>query len=321
MAFGTLAQSVAVLVGLILLGSVLKRIGLISDAHGPVLAKLATHVVLPALIFTVLAKSRFFLVYVELAAVMIIAQLVGLLLGWALARMARLGPAATGSVILCSGFGSSAMLGYPLIAAVFPGETAAMTEAAAIAELGAAPLGYVLGPLVAIYFGVKARTGAGTDTARTVAHSLATFAKSPIFLAIVAGFGWSVLRLPTDAPVIGAVFSGLGMIADANTFLIAVAVGVALRYDRLSESPGVTAGVAAIKLLALPSVVWFASHALTVTDVELEVALIEAAMPSALVAVVFAKTYGCDSAVAARLVVVTAVLSCATTVGVVALFG
>ena len=50
-------------------------------------------------------------------------------------------------------FGSSALLGYPLIAELFPHNSAVLTEAAFVSELGVGLPLFTIGVMIAIYFG------------------------------------------------------------------------------------------------------------------------------------------------------------------------
>jgi len=321
-----LLESVALLVGLILLGVLLRARGLLSADHGPVLARLVTQVTLPALIVSALVRASLELVYAELALVMLAAEVACLLLAWGLARALSLGPAQTGAVILTAGFGSSSMLGYALISNVFSNDAAALTEAAMISELGVGPALFTLGTLIAMYYGARAAateapadganappaaTGAATGAAP--ARAALAFFRSPIFISLCVGVLWSLADLPQDGPLFGTVFRGIDLIAGANTLLVALSVGLALRFDGLRAILGLALGVVVIKLVLKPVLVWLPGQALAASAAQLEVLVIEAAMPSALLAVVLARRYGCDAALASKLVLATS-LACVLSV-------
>ncbi|AGA89936.1 putative permease [Thioflavicoccus mobilis 8321] len=304
-----LIESVGLLVILILLGVVLRRIGLLRDEHGPLLARLVTQVTLPALIFSALARSTMQWVYLELAGAMLFAETLCLALGWILARAARLGPAQSGAVILTAGFGSSSLLGYPLISALYPDDAPALMQAAVISELGVAPLLFTVGTMIALYYGAHTATN-GTTPLRAALK----FFYSPIFIALCAGLAWSLAGLPHSGPGLDMLFRGLGQLADANTFLVALTVGVALRFDGLRAILWLALGVAAIKLLLKPLLVWLPAHWIGVSSIELQILLIEATMPSAMLTAVLARSYGCDATLASKLILATSLASIATVV-------
>lgn len=309
-----LFESVLLLVGLILLGVLLRVRGLLSDAHAPVLARLVTQVTLPALIFSALVRAPLEAVYSELAAIMLGAELIALGLGWGLARLLRLGPAQAAAVILTAGFGSSSLLGYPLIAEVFSDDAAALTEAAMISELGVGPALFTLGTLIAAYLGARAARASGAtdhDAGSVTAaqnqpwRAALAFFHSPIFIALCLGALWSFAGVPNEGPVVGTALRAIDLIAAANSFLVALSVGLSIRFQGLRAILWVALGVGLIKLFLKPILVWLPSLALPLSAMQLEVLIIEAAMPSALLAVVLARRYGCDAELASQLVLAT----------------
>lgn len=307
---GKVVASIAILVGLICLAMLLRRLGLVKEEHGALFSRLVTHVTLPALIFVSLAKSVLQWEYALLALIMLAAEIACLALAWLVGRQMQLPPPQMGALVLTAGFGSSALLGYALISQVFGGDVQAIAEAVVISELGVGPALFTLGTMIALYYG----SGHAAPGGR-LAEALRFF-YSPIFLSVVAGLLWSVLRLPTDGAVVNVVFQCLGLIGSANTFLVAMAVGVLLHFEGLKSVVPLVAVVCTIKLVLKPVVVWLPSLALDLTAVQTEILVLEAAMPSALLTVVLANTYGCDGKLASKLVFATAVASTVTVVSI-----
>ena len=67
--------------------------------------------------------------------------------------------------------------------------------------------------------------------------------------------------------------------------------------------------------------VWAPTLAMDLQDWEVQVLVLEAAMPSALLTVVFAKTYGCDAKLASKLIFATLVGSSITVIAMIGLLG
>ncbi len=67
-----------------------------------------------------------------------------------------------------------------------------------------------------------------------------------------------------------------------------------------------------IKLILKPGMVWLPTLSLGMSDIQTQIRVLEAAMSSALLTVVLAKSYGCDAGLAAKLVFATSVASCVT---------
>jgi len=70
--------------------------------------------------------------------------------------------------------------------------------------------------------------------------------------------------------------------------------------------------VAAIKLLVMPLLAWPPGRALGPAAWQLEVLVLEAGMPSAMLAVALCSSYACDDRLAATLVLATTTLSVVT---------
>ncbi len=312
---GRVVASITILVILICLVMVLRRIGLVKEEQGPLFSRLVTHVTLPSLIFVSLAKSILHWEYALLALVMLAAEISCLTLAWLVGRRMRLGPAQLGTVILVAGFGSSSLLGYALISQVYGADVQAIAEAVIISELGVGPALFTLGTMIAIYFGSGRKNVSGR-----LAEALGFF-YSPIFLSVLAGLIWSILKIPTDSFLIAVLFQVLGLLGSANTFLVAMAVGVLLRFEGLRSLLPLATVVCVIKLILKPVIVWLPSLGLDLSVTQTQILVLEAAMPSALLTVVLAATYGCDAKLASKLVFATSVAAAVTVVTMFQLLG
>jgi predicted permease len=301
-------SSIVVLVGLILLAMMLRRLGLVKEEQGPLFSALVTRVTLPALIFTSLAKSVLHWEFALLALLMLVAEVASLGLAWMAGRRLRLPPPQLGSVMLVAGFGSSSLLGYALVTQVYGSDSQAIAEAVIISELGVGPALFTFGTMIAIYYG-----SSGTDAGARMAEALKFF-RSPIFISVVVGLIWSLLGLPTKASFLEPLFQGIGLLGAANTFLVAVTVGVLLHFEGLSSLLTLGLLVVAVKLILKPVLVWLPALGLGLSDTQIQILVLEAAMPSALLTVVLASHYGCDAKLASRLVFTTTLASCISVV-------
>lgn len=298
-----LIASIAVLLGLICLAAFLRSRGVLKEEQGGAFAKLVTHVTLPALIFVSLAGTPVRWGEAWLALVMLGAELVALWLGWIAATVLRMERADKGAMILVSGFGSSSLLGYALISQVFHANSGAMTEAVMVSELGVGPALFTLGTMIAIYYG---KEEAGRDARIKAAL---TFFRSPIFIAVVCGLLWSLFSLPVKGPVIGTIMQGLHVAGNANTLMVALLVGVLLKFDGISTVALAGALVCLNKLVLKPIMIWLPALPMTLQPWEIQVLILEAAMPSALLTVALSRSYGCNAGLASRMVFFTTIVS------------
>ena len=154
--------------------------------------------------------------------------------------------------------------------------------------------------------------GSSTKKEINVLSEALLFFKSPIFLSIAAGMIWSLLALPTTGMIVTPLFDALHIVGKANTFLVALTVGVLLQFGSFRDILWIAAAVIAIKLILAPVLVYIPASFLTLESWQMQVLILEASMPSAMLSVVLAKRYGCDAGLAAKLVFVTLVVSLVT---------
>ena len=91
-------------------------------------------------------------------------------------------------------------------------------------------------------------------------------------------------------------------------------VGLLLHLQGLKSLFSVALLVVAIKLILKPVMVWLPALGMGMSETQTQILVLEAAMPSALLAVVLASSYGCDAKLASKLVFVTSLASCITVV-------
>ena len=227
-------------------------------------------------------------------------------LGWCIARALGLERAPTGAVILATGFGSSSLLGFALIAEIFPGDRDAMAEAVVLSGLGVQPLLFTFGVLIARHYGA-----AGHDRTALRDATLA-YLRSPIFVALAAGLVIALLLEPDRHPVIVSVIDGLHVAGQANIMLVLLSVALALHFDRLGDIAPLAVAVGLVNLAVMPVLLWLTSRAIELEAWQTEVLVLEGAMPSAMLAVVLCDAYGADARLASKLVLTTTLASAVT---------
>ena len=310
--YGKIFISIMILMGVILIAVLLRSVGVVKESQGKLLADLVTHVTLPALVFSSLSHATIYPEYALLAILMVAAELVSLALAWAIGKRLSLENAQMGAFMLVSAFGSSSFLGYALVSQVFPGNIDTMTEAVIISEVGLVPVLSAVGVTVYIYYGRADLDNKGRLIAATA------FFKSPLFFSLVAGVCWSMLQLPVEGRLLTPIFHFLEVLSSANTFLVAMTVGVLLHFSGMRAILWLVLFTCLIKLILKPLLVWLPTLAMNLQDWQVQVLLLEAAMPSALLTVVFAKNYGCDAKLASKLIFATLIISSIT---IIAMFG
>ncbi|WP_345972357.1 AEC family transporter [Sulfurimonas diazotrophicus] len=307
-------SSMLVLTCIILLVAYLRRSGMFSPDHGTLFASLITQLTLPALIFYALSHAALEWKYLLVTGLMMAGEMLLFMLAWGVSSVMGLSAPKTGSFILAAVFGSSTLLGYALVAELFGKNAEAMAEASLVSELGVGLPLFTLGAMIAMHYGGKKASGSGG------AGALAFF-RSPIFIAIAAGSAWSVAGLPVTGMAVLPLFDAVQIVAKANTLLVTLLVGVSLGFDRLREIAGIAAAVLVLKLVASPLLIALPAHYVALEAWQLQVLVIESAMPSAMLSVAFAKRYGCDVALASKLVFATLLGSMVTVTVMMRLLG
>jgi predicted permease len=296
-----IAESMLLLLLLFAAALVMRRAGALDEASSRVLARLITLLVLPALVFNHLSRHRIVPEMLEAPAIMLASGILLMGLGWlAGTRLFRLDRPQLGAVVLCTGFCSAAFLGIPLVEIVYP--HLALQESVLIAELGVGLPLFLLGPLVAAYYG----GGAGFSMR---AH-LVSYLRSPIFLAIVTGLLWGNLGLPRGGNLaLDTLFLTIGHLESALIPLVGLAIGLMLRPMPMARIAPLVAFVGVAQLVLQPLLLAGAARLMELPASQSESLILQAAAPVATLPAIFCREYNCDGELAAGLVLFTTLLS------------
>ena len=98
----------------------------------------------------------------------------------------------------------------------------------------------------------------------------------------------------------------------ANTLMVTLLVGVLLKFQGIGAVAVAGVAVALNKLILKPVMIWLPTLAMGLPDWQVQVLVLEAAMPSALLTVALCRSYGCDAGLASRMVFLTTALSAVT---------
>ncbi|MDD2901958.1 MAG: AEC family transporter [Syntrophales bacterium] len=299
-------QTVAAFALVVLVCLELKRRGIIKEEHNPIFAGILTKAAIPAAIVYHLALNRLSAKQVLMVAPIIIAVCLCVAAAWGAARLLRLDRALTGALMLSAGFSSSTLLGYPLVQYAFPGDPGAMVDAILISELGMGLPIFTLGVGIAMYWGETKPDPAAERQA------LWNYFRSPIFVALVVGLLLAPVGLDPADPWLAPFFSACRMIDAAIALLSCLILAVELRLDYDWRSLlGLLAVAALIKLGLQPWLGYGQAQIFGLTWQQSQVLILESAMPSAILGVVFATQYRCAASTTAALAFGTIILSLA----------
>lgn len=303
-----LIRAVVIFFLLVILIQILKRRGVFTTAHLPVFGKLITELVLPIAIFSTLSVSHLEPRLLFAGMIYLTVSLVTCGIAFLACRYFQFSNAVTGSIVILSGFGSTATIAYPLIAQTYGVGSEAMTNAMIIGEFGSALPFFTLGVLLVSYFGQREEGNA----ASAAFASLKSFVRTPIFISLIAGIAVSLIP-PVSAlmtsPLVTTFFDYFN---NGFEMIVAITIGLMLRPVNIREISRYLAIALPLSLLFMPLAIFTIATFTGVSAMTREILVIEAAVPSGAIAAVIAERYGCDGPLASTIVVVSFLCSLVT---------
>jgi hypothetical protein len=279
----------------VVLGVFLKRWKILKQDDGPYFARLLTKVILPAVIFSQLSVHRVNSEQLLLVLSMFIAGCVSLALAWMAGRIINAPRPTIGALMITSAFGSSSLLGYPLVKYVFPDSPQAMTDVVLLSELGVGLPIFTICPLVAMHFGTsKMSMGA-------IWRTFLDYLRSPIFISVVLGVGASFLGIPVEHPSIAPFYQALGMINGALVFFASLILGLQLKVKSVRGILPLFLISVVVQIVLQPFMAIGCANIFNLGLEQKQVLVFICLMPSAVLGPVFATQYDSDGETAATL--------------------
>jgi predicted permease len=282
----------AILVGV---GLLLRATKVLKSNHAEPFNNLIVWVTLPCFVFDAMHGAA---LQPELLGVVATGWLllpVCLGLAWLLCRALKCPPQLTGAVLLAAAWANTGFMGYPLTQAIFG---AGQLPAAVFYDLFATVVSLVLvGTPIAAHYG-RSRGKAGSP--------LLALVKTPTLWAL------ALALLLRDFPLPSLINDAISMLAAATVPLIMVSVGLTLSPRRLAGNLRLVLGVGVIKLLVAPALAIALSLLLIGPGTTQQVTVLEAAMPTMMLTLVWAERYHLDKEFIATIIFLTIILSALT---------
>ncbi|MFP4127958.1 MAG: AEC family transporter [Desulfonatronovibrio sp.] len=309
--FHSLVNAIIVIVLIYVLAIVLRGRGVLSEEHSLALARIVTDLCLPAMIFVTMAKLSIHPDELAPAFVMLGLELSCVALAWVIAVILRFSRTQQGAVVFCSAFGSSAFLGYALVMQVFPNNPEVLGQTVLISEVGVGYPIFILGPMLAAYFGSK------HSDLKSQWKSCFVFFRSPVFFALIIGIVWGTFQLPgEDNPFMAPVFQLGNVLSSALTPLAILSVALMFRIPDIRSIFAALGIVVVLKLIFKPMFAGFVSTTLGFPETWEQIIVLLSAMPPAVLGAVFLKRYGGDAQLASALVLGASIVSIVTILAV-----
>ncbi len=295
------------LLAVVALGAYLRRIGFLHPATVRDTNRLLYWIVLPAMLFYETAEAQIqgdavLRVFLTLCGAMMIT----VVLGYGLASVLRVPRTALGAFVQ-GGFRSNlAYVGLPVILLALTGADGAVaTDQRALAVVALGMLTPVYN-LVAVVVLLTARPkDTQTQFGQEMRKILLAIATNPLVLACVAGLLFALL--PWQLPPIAS--RTLSTVGQMSTPLALLGIGASLTLTTLQHNLRLASYATVLKIGISPLAGYLIATALGLTPVELRIALIFLAGPTAAASYVMSEQLGSDEKLAASIIILTTLLS------------
>ncbi len=284
--------------GLIICGigwRLFKPAGLEPAQTRKVLTSLVYYLLLPALVLSVLWKAELGNTTLLIALSAAVAVILGAGLSALTCRACKSASPVAGAVILAAAFPNATYLGLPVLEAAFG--PWARGVAIQYDLFACTPLLFTLGVLIAAHYG---------DTQEKAQNMAAELLRIPAVWAAVLAVLLNLMDVPGHAMVDGL----LGLLERGVVPLMLFSLGLSLEWDRASwrTLPSVIP-VVLLRLLIVPAVILLFASAIGLTGEWKAAVVLETAMPSMVLGIVFCDRYNLDVSIYAAAVTITTVLS------------
>lgn len=263
------------------------------------IGKLVFTVLLPALVLHVLSTASLNLSWITVPLIAAANTAICFIVAWVVfSRNRALSGHSVGSLILASAWGNVTYLGLPVITGLYGPDLRIVPIL--YDQLAVTPLLFTIGVMVCVRYGVK-------GLKHTLASGISKAATTPAILATVAGIlvNLSGLHLPTG---VDSVLASTGWLVSP---LMLFSVGLALRRPSMHLIRPLAPALL-IKLVFSPAIGYVLVSVFLGTSVIAHATVLESAMPSMVLPMVFAERYGLDEDLLAQAILWTTAMSMVT---------
>ena len=280
---------------LLLAGYGAKRAGVLKATDARVANSIAINLTMPAFIFVSIHRQSLNSAMVKAPILGFVMEMVVMGLAYASARALKLNRPTTGGLMLAATFGNTGFLGYPMVAAAFPHDSHAMPTAVMFDEFAMAMALNSIGVAVAACLAGR----------RFEWSSLLEFLKTPLLPSTVIALALRTVYVPD------VILKTLGFLAAGTVPLAMISIGLSLSARSLKKYPGALGTAFLLKMIALPVLMYLTLPLIGVTGTVKQVAVLESAVPTAVVSGVIAGRFGANEEFVATAIFATTLLSVA----------
>jgi len=294
-------EVMAVIVSLIFIGYISRYLGVLREEDRSVLNKVVVYISMPSTVFLTILKNvspKELPLFIKLPILIFLIFTICGVIGYILGRCLKLERKSIGGLILVCALGNTGFLGYPVIYGFYgdPGLVRAI-----FCDMGSVIASLLIGTFVGVTF------GEGKEEKNTSLYILKELLKFPPFLACILSILCVTLGIGIkDIPAF--LVDTLNYLSKATVPLIMISLG-------LSLSPGSTYtikyGILALLVRSgvAPLLALLLSLLLSIEGLERKVLILQSAMPSAMMSLVFSLLYRLDVKLVASACFITTISS------------
>jgi len=280
---------------LLLAGYGAKRIGILKATDARVVNSIVVNLTMPAFIFTSIHSRSLYPAMMKVPILGLVLQTAVLGLAYASARALKLDRRTTGGLMLAAAFGNTGFLGYPMVAAAFSNDPRAMPTAVMFDELAMSIMLNSVGVAIASSFGGKSFEWG----------SLLDFLRNPLFPSTLLSLALRTAYVPPT------IMKTMEFLAAGTVPLAMISIGLSLSARSMKKYPAAFGTSCALKMLVMPVAMYFLSPLVGVTGTIRQVAVVECAVPTAVIAGVIAGRYDANEEFVAGAIFVSTLLGIA----------
>lgn len=270
----TTILSITILIGL---GYFLKRINLLSENDVDPLNNLVMNLLMPCMIFQALYSADLGLIpkLGILPFITIISSFICGSIAYLILKRLNYDDGKLWSVLVTVMIANTAFMGYPVNLGIY-GNSGFLR--AIFSDLGTLIIFLTLSIILILKFGGK------------TSSAIKKILLFPTLWAVILGIGLNALNVPIGSVLENVVsYLGAGAIP-----LIMISLGLSIHLKGLSDNAHMIGFSSIMKLLAFPTVAYILVNLFSLTGLEYQVGIIEAAMPSGMLSLLLSITYNLD---------------------------
>ncbi len=262
---------------IIFLGYFSKRIGLLKVNDVEILNKIVINIAMPALVFYSLYNTNLSLIpklgllpFVNIFVAFICAGIVYLIL-----TIKKVGYKKKWGIVLVSSMANTGFFGFPLILGVF-GNTGLVR--AIFYDIGTTFIFIIFNIIFILSF---------NGEFKDLIKKILTF---PLLWAVILGLGFNFLNIPVHTTIL----TTLDYLKNLTIPLIMISLGLSIEFKGIKNRFKVSIFTSFIKLIIAPLIAILVLMIFNINGFEGHIAIIEAAMPPAMLSLALAVTYDLD---------------------------